>query len=444
MGSVPREEVSLLRSNRCTIGGVKRDVFGPLCRVMMALSPALLTVVALKSFDASAQPPDRAMPLTVELITIGVGDPTYARFGHAALETRRGNGSLSVYNFGFSDFDRPELVPEFLRGRARFWVARQSLPDMITEYIAEDRTIIRQKLNLSPAQHHELARLLRRAALPQNKFYVYHHFDDNCTTRLRDLLDRVTDGAVRRAWAGQSARTTLRALMRRGFAGQPALQVVADTLVGRRADRELSLWDAAFLPQIHAEALRQVRLDDGRPLAGPPKEIYRRRAPDPRDHGLATGRLILWCVALLAGLCLAFAASRRRWTALPLSLGAILFGGLGALVWALALYSTLPELSQNELLLLLWPTDLLVFGAVAARVRGRPPGRWLWFYGNLRLAGLSLVLLGHAAGWFWQGPAVWLVAATLWSLAVWRSTRINCDGRPDRAAARSARPPGAA
>ena len=37
-----------------------------------------------------------------------------------------------------------------------------------------------------------------RNLLRQNRNYRYDHLDDNCSTRVRDLIDRITGGSLRR------------------------------------------------------------------------------------------------------------------------------------------------------------------------------------------------------------------------------------------------------
>src|SRR5512143_531680 len=102
----------------------------------------LALVVAPRA--ASAAPPTTAparpaaAPLRVELLLAGPGDELYTRFGHSALRVRGGGRFDLVYNYGYTNFDGPGLIPQFLRGRARFWVAALAYSVAVREYRDED------------------------------------------------------------------------------------------------------------------------------------------------------------------------------------------------------------------------------------------------------------------------------------------------------------------
>ena len=70
---------------------------------------------------------------------------------------------------------------------------------MVDFYRRLGRTITLQRLNLTAQQKRRLRADLRRNALDENKYYRYDYFVDNCSTRLRDALDRALDGALRAA-----------------------------------------------------------------------------------------------------------------------------------------------------------------------------------------------------------------------------------------------------
>ena len=57
----------------------------------------------------------------------------------------------------------------------------------MADYTAADRTIWVQRLPLTDAQAVTLAARLEHDARPENREYLYDHFMDNCTTRLRDI-----------------------------------------------------------------------------------------------------------------------------------------------------------------------------------------------------------------------------------------------------------------
>jgi Domain of unknown function (DUF4105) len=321
----------------------------------------------------------------VQLVTMSEGDPLYERFGHAALRVSdQAQGADLVYNFGTTDFTQPHLFRNFLRGHVRFWVSVGSWRQTLESYRAEDRSLWLQDLHLSAAEQQALADRLRWQALPPNRYYDYDHFWDNCTTRVRDLLDQAAGGRLR-AQLGTRWPLTLRELALGGFHGLLGLQLGTDLLLGPRVDEPITRYQAAFLPRILAPAVMDVKLPDGSPLASPPMTVYARRAPPVTDGTPAhTTRFLVAGFAVLLALAALFFPRPTRVAA------AVVSGALGLFLWGLAAYSTLPLLRHNASLLLFVPFDLGVplVGARAARS-----------YGLGRLLLVVLVVLVHRPPW---------------------------------------------
>ncbi len=321
----------------------------------------------------------------IELYTMGEGPHIFERFGHAALCVVYDEAPpLSrCYNYGMMDFDTPplELGWSFLRGTTLFWVEADRLEPMVQLYEQRDRSVWRQRLPLNPAQARALATALAENAREEHKFYVYHHFRDNCSTRLRDHLDRAFGGALSRNAAPTG--NTYRSLGRLGLADVTSILVASDFLVGRGADKELNEYERMFLPRY----LRQGVQDR---LGVPPEVIYLRKGP-PMPHEVQSGRGLVVGVSL--GFALLLIAIGRRRPRMAQRMAALLLGGLGLVVWGVALASTIPELTYNEVLAVLVPFDLgLLF----------LDGRRMIRYVRLRIAGLLLVSILVATGVFIQ------------------------------------------
>ncbi len=390
---------------------------------------AALALLLLPSVAAAEGTERRSAP-EVELLTMGAGDDVFASFGHAALRVREAGREGKVYNYGYTRFEDPHLVLDFLRGRASFWVGRQSFRAALDDYRSEDRSVYRQPLALGEAERAELARLLEENLRPEHRHYRYHHFADNCATRLRDLIDRASGGALRRRLVGRPTGTSFRALCREGFANRLGVVLLGELLLGRELDRPIDAWQGSFLPRILAEELRGVTRA-GVPLAGPPEPLYLRRARppgaglDPRRGLHLLSAIVAGALVLAAGLVLALRRRRRAagLLLLPLALGS----GLSAcLVYALVALTLghLPELSGNENLLHLWPTDLALVAVALRFLRGRFfAGRLLRGYALLRTGIAALSLVAQAAGLLVQPlpPVVWSLGLGLALVVVSRS-----------------------
>ena len=138
--------------------------------------------------------------LSVTLITFGVGEQVWERFGHNALWIHDARlGTDVAYNWGLFDFEQPGFFRRFLTGDTKYWMAGEDAYTMVTAYHNIGRPITLQRLNLTPTQALALRDFVEHNALEENKYYRYDYFRDNCSTRLRDAIDRALGGALRAA-----------------------------------------------------------------------------------------------------------------------------------------------------------------------------------------------------------------------------------------------------
>lgn len=355
---------------------------------MLALVLAALVTAVSPAPRSAGEPPAP----TIELYTMGVGPALVEKFGHAAICVRWSDPRRDTcYNYGTTDFSDPlGLGWGFLRGDSVFWVSTQRPSLMLRLYRMRDRSVWLQPLPLSADDARAVAAALAQDALPENRDYQYHHFHDNCSTRVRDILDEALGGALS-ADADESIDATYRDLSRRGFAGQGWLLWISDLVLGRAADRAPTLYEAMFLPEVlRAEVTRRLGVE--------PELVYERQGPPfPTDNP--------WSRPLFIGLSLLFALpvwlawwlGRRERLGLALSLAPVIF--LGAVVWAVAIISPLPEARFNEVLLVLFPGDLALLWLGEARRR-----QWA----RVRVALIAACSLAAAIG---------LLAQPLWAVA---------------------------
>lgn len=135
--------------------------------------------------------------LRVSLLTATPGEELYSTFGHSALRvTDSINHTDIVYNYGTFNFEEPGFYTKFVRGKLMYYLSRDYFKDFVYSYQIEGRGMTEQVLNLSCTEKNRIVELLYQNLMPQNLFYKYDFLFDNCTTRLRDLIENAADGQV--------------------------------------------------------------------------------------------------------------------------------------------------------------------------------------------------------------------------------------------------------
>ena len=216
----------------------------------------------------SASVPESGDELTVYLLTFEPGGLVWERFGHNALWIRdRRSGVDWAYDYGRFQFG--QTISGVLRFAGRFAAAdlRYSMGDgdarsYLAGYQRAGRSIWSQELDLPPAARLALRDFLVWNAKDENKYYQYHYYLDNCSTRIRDALDRVLAGQLK-AWAeSTTTQMTYRDHTRRTTENSPTTYTLLMLGLGQPVDRALSPWEEMFLPIMLRPYLNQLTVAD--------------------------------------------------------------------------------------------------------------------------------------------------------------------------------------
>lgn len=326
------------------------------------------------------------------MLTFGPGDHPFFKFGHNAIlvhdDVQRADW---VYNFGTFGFDSPLLVVDFLKGKLKYWLSVQSLRGTIALYKRENRTIDAQVLNLTGAQKLELKKRLDDNAEDANKYYKYDYYRDNCSTRVRDPIDAITNGSVKAVAVGVPAQMTWRAHTQRLVADSPAFYFALNLAMGDVIDKKVDIWEEMFLPEKLKETLRKAKVDLPCAEGAPPSTCgvqplvkSERRMLEAKRDPLRTappgGSWTLRC--LLAGVAMgsvfAFLGDRARTSrGARIAFGTLVtgLGGLAGLlgcIFVMFWTATDHEVAwRNENLLQCAPWLVVLFGSGIGVARGK-------------------------------------------------------------------------
>jgi len=360
------------------------DRIVPLFRGLQhALGALFCCLLITSAFAQTAEtaPAESGANLAVSLITFGPGQEVWERFGHNAIEIRDGAaGAARLYNYGMFDFAQENFFVNFARGRMMYRIAVGDPAEEYPVYVDEGRWIVRQELNLTPAQRSELAEFLEWNTRPENVQYRYDYFRANCSTRVRDALDKALGGAIKAQLISPSRGYTYRMDADRLMRPDTALMLGIDAGLGPYSDQRLSYWDESFVPTEFMRHVREVKLTDTNgntlPLVASETVLNKGRLPDPLELpprwtwvALAIG---IVTAMILFGLVRARANTAARIAFAGLAGTTALVCGIGGLV-LLGLWTLTEHISawRNENLLLLNPLCLLLLPAWLSALRRR-------------------------------------------------------------------------
>lgn len=183
----------------------------------------------------------------ISLLTCSSGEELYSSFGHSALRVKDDSLDLDVvFNYGTFDFDTPFFIPKFIRGDLDYMLSVSTMARFARNYERENREVVERQLKLTPEQRQRLFELLAENAMPQNRYYRYDFFYDNCATRIRDLVFRVTNqnDSLYRSVTNATFRDLLH------ICNDPASWSAqgVDLVLGAKTDACISPYDKAYLP----------------------------------------------------------------------------------------------------------------------------------------------------------------------------------------------------
>jgi hypothetical protein len=206
----------------------------------------------------------------VELVTIGAGEFYWEAFGHSAIRIKSGNQDY-MYGFGYFNFNDEDFFLNFAKGKMQYFLGIQASDIELDDYTQQNRKIWVQKLKLSSIQKNKLIKQLNYLAKPENRYYPYDYFLNNCTTKIRDILDEATDGEVSKqlkkintnlSWSDKTFPVANQSWMNLGIA----------IAYGLPAYKKQNQWNLAVFPEDYAKALASVQTQNN--WNTPAKLIY--------------------------------------------------------------------------------------------------------------------------------------------------------------------------
>ena len=304
-------------------------------------------------------------------MTMGPGKRVWERFGHNAIWIHDPvRGTDKAYNYGLFDLRQDNFVVRFIQGRMWYWMQGFPAQSYVELYRRANRSVWIQELEMPAASRRELQEFLEWNERPENRFYHYDYYRDNCSTRIRDALDRALGGRIQQSTSILSTGHTYRFHTRRLTVNDPVVYTGLLLALGQPVDRAISAWEEMFLPLALREHVRKITVVEGgveKPLVKAEQTLYESTDPQPPDrppfllpYYLLVG-LIIGAAAVALGSAGRTRPAARRAFAVGLGLWGLLVGAAGLVAAGLWAFTDHAAAYRNENVL---QVSLLALGFV--------------------------------------------------------------------------------
>lgn len=222
---------------------------------MVRLGILILTalVSVLWNVAAMAQPSNEAdvetpvdSTIRVSMITCYPGPEVFQLYGHTAIRVQYLDNDI-VYNYGVFDFREPNFVYRFVKGSVDYMLAAYPFDRFFIDYIYRDSKVVGQELNISQEMAIDIVTLLEDNLQPENRYYKYDYLYDNCSTRPRDIIEKVIGETLTYAEPADTA-FTFRGIMRSYESHYPWQSFGIALALGGEIDKPIPYHDTFFAP----------------------------------------------------------------------------------------------------------------------------------------------------------------------------------------------------
>ena len=354
---------------------------------MRRLLLLLLTIGCLIQSARAALSPQA----TISHITVAPGRDLYDSFGHTAIWVHDpANGIDKVYGYGTYDFNAPNFYGKFVRGQLDYMLSVIDMGTFIYGYQYQNRSVTDQVLNLSPEQKEQMYAFLENNYLPENRFYKYDFFFDNCTSRVRDVLKNI--GGDNLTFSPPAEQRSFRQWIDLFLQDQDWSDFGMDLGLGALSDRTATPYESMFLPENLFTGLGKATIArDGQkqPLVLQTRTLFQATPIEKEAEGFSPIRAF-WLAFLLVA-AITWWQYRKNNTGFRLDVFLFVLAGLTGCVLVFLWFGTDHGVTRHNWNLT-WAWPLHLFVAFLLGKKNKP--EWLSVYFLVYAIVTGIVLLG--------------------------------------------------
>lgn len=333
----------------------------------------------------------------ISLITCAPGDEAlYAAFGHSAVRVYDPVSKMDIaYNYGIFDFDQEGFYINFAQGYLKYKLGVYRFARFLRAYQYYERPVEEQVLNLSQAQKQAVFAYLSTNALPENQYYYYDYFDNNCATKIRDVMAEVLGEDLQFTDSYAPDPASFRDLINDYSSEMVWGNFGINLGLGSPIDAEVTPYQHQFLPDYMRDAFTAASITiEGK--TQPFVKEHRMVIPGERkelQHGIWTPTMAFWLVLIIGLVLTVWLWMKGRHGR---GIDWLLFGvtGLAGMVLFLLWVATDHEdTAANWNIIWAMPLHLLLVFWLSKKA----PPLWVGYYALACIALLLLLLLS----WYW-------------------------------------------
>ncbi len=351
---------------------------------MQKLVLLLALTVSFFLFGQNNQLSDKA---EISVLTIGPGALLNDSFGHSGFRVKDTKLDL-VFNYGMFDFDAPNFYSNFAKGKLNYYMGINYYDDFLNNYIRQNRTVKEQVLNLNAIEKQQLFDFLLTNAKPENKYYLYDFFYDNCATKIRDVIEKATGKVIDLKKPKDYSEKSFRQLIQENLNWNSWGSFGIDLALGSVIDKKATAEEQLFLPKyIHSFFANASFKESGKPLVKNDTLIFAKQPKTESSNFLLSPLFIIAIISILIIAITYFDyknSKRSKWIDVLLFLLTGIIGIVLLLLW-FATDHTATAHNYN----LLWAFALNIF-MIGQVIKKRPK---IWFKKYLKFLLIMLCLL---------------------------------------------------
>ncbi|HMJ69921.1 MAG TPA: DUF4105 domain-containing protein [Cyclobacteriaceae bacterium] len=261
-------------------------------KLHLPISVLILSFLASPVFSQprAANTPILSSDAQISIIVFGPWQgELYSAFGHSAIRVYDPQFNIDAfYNYGVFSFNQPNFYLNFARGHLNYKLDVDPYAPWRDYYISNNRFVHEQILNFNDEQTQKVFDYLYWNSIPENQYYMYDYFYNNCATKLRDVIKITLKDEVTFDSTYITTNYTIRELTDIYLKYQPWGDLGIDICLGLPMDKKASPYEYMFLPDYIETSFDHatVRTDSVvAPLVLSKVSVYESRPEDP-PHSL--------------------------------------------------------------------------------------------------------------------------------------------------------------